>query len=184
MMSNNEFLVLVGLGGLALAVTKFLRHLHWLAKTKREERTVQALVAVWLALMVLNCYGLYYAYTQLLPVSSKDAEHSIGSLIWWVLVNVSWLVNIFIYYDYGQPNAAGQPQLVEVARQVSVVAIVVSCATLLIWPLIMVVPSIPLTLPSYITTGVAGLGIFALGVFFLDAIRRAKLAQQSGEGDG
>lgn len=167
---------------LALAVTKFLRHLHWLAKTKQDERTVQALLAVWLVLMALNCYGLYYAYTQLLPVSSKDAEHSIGSIVWWVLVNVSWLANTFVYYDYGQPDPAYQPQLVHVARNVSLAAIIVTGATLLIWPLIMAVPVIPLTLPSYITTGVAGLSMFAFAVFFLDAIRRAKLAQQSGDG--
>ncbi len=167
---------------MALTVVRFLRELHWLAKTRREERTLQALVAVWLALMALNCYGLYYAYTQLLPVSSKDADHSIASIVWWGLVNLSWLTNIFVYYDYGQPNAAGQPQLVEVARQVSLAAIYISCATLLVWPLIVALPDIPLTLPSYVTLVVGNLCIFALGVFYLDAMRRAKLAQKSSDG--
>jgi hypothetical protein len=53
---------------------------------------------------------------------------------------------------------------------------------LLIWPLIMAVPGIPLTLPSDIVLAVGTSGIFALGVFFLDAPRRARLAQQSRDG--
>lgn len=181
-MSNNEFLVIVGLGGLALAVTGFLRHLHWLAKTKREERSVQALVAVWLSLMALHCYGLYFAYTQLLAVSNTNADHSIGAIVWWFLVNISWLGNLFVYYDHGQPDPAYQPQLVQVARNVSLTAIIVTGAMLLSWLLVITVPGIPLTLPSDITLAVGSLGIFAFGVFFLDAPRRAKLAQQSRDG--
>lgn len=181
-MSDNAVLFFAGVGFLAIVVAKFSRTLHELAKTKHEERTLQALVAVWLSLTVIHCYGLYFAYSQLLPVSGKNASHSFAAVAFWLIVNLVWIGNIFVYYDYGQPNAARQPQLVEVARQVSLTAIVISCATLLIWPIMMVMPGIPLTLPSDITLAVGSTAILAFGVFYIDASRRARLAQKSKDG--
>lgn len=182
-MSDSAVLLLAGLGGLVLTVTKFLRHLHRLAKSRRDERSLQVLVAIWLGLMAVHCYGLYVAYTKLAALSNANAGHSIGALVWWFLVNIAWLGNLFLYYDYGQPDPADQPQLVQVARTVSLAAIIVTGFMLLLWLPVMSVPGMPLTLPSDISLAVGSLGVFALGVFYLDAPRRARLAQQSKDGD-
>ena len=109
------------------------------------------------------------------PVAESGVTSSIGTIVCWVMVNLSWAYNLFS--AYGKPTAATRPKIIPSARLISFIAIAISGVSLLMWPIAAVVPSMPKSLPAHITLAISVMGAVALGIFLLIASRRAKLAQ-------
>jgi hypothetical protein len=174
-----EYELIMGLDVAGLLVLLFVMarlsgRLHKLAESREEELSLSPLVFIWFFLAAIHSYNLFVASESL--VAESGVTYSIGTIACWVIVNLLWADNLFA--TYGKPSAATRPKVIPSARIISFVAITISGVLLLIWPIATVVPSMPKSFPAHITLAISVIGAVALGIFLLNASRRAKLANK------